>query len=157
MKTGSIFRFGLMIAFVIVLADQLNKYWTLHIYHIADKGRVNITPFLDLVLVWNKGISYGLFQQDGLGRFVLIGLSLAISVGLIYWLRGVKYRSVALALGLIIGGAIGNAIDRGIYGAVADFFLLHGFGYEWYVFNIADIAISLGVCLLLVETLRKRA
>jgi len=157
MKTDSYIRFGLIIAFMVLLADQLNKYWTLHIYQLAEKGRVPVTPFLDLVLVWNKGISYGMFQQDGYGRYILIGLSVAISVGLIYWLRGVKYKSVAVALGMIIGGAIGNAIDRGVYGAVADFFLLHGFGYEWYVFNIADIAISLGVCLLLIETLRKRA
>jgi len=157
MKTDSYIRFGLIIAFMVLLADQLNKYWTLHIYQLAEKGRVPVTPFLDLVLVWNKGISYGMFQQDGYGRYILIGLSVAISVGLIYWLRGVKYKSVAVALGMIIGGAIGNAIDRGVYGAVADFFLLHGFGYEWYVFNVADIAISLGVCLLLIETLRKRA
>lgn len=151
-------KFGLLVAFFICVLDQVNKYWTLHILELGEKGRVSVLPFLDLVLVWNKGISYGLFQQDSqLGQYVLIAMSVAISIGLILWLSHVKYKTVAVALGLIIGGAIGNAIDRAIYGAVADFFLLHGFGYEWYVFNIADIAISCGVFFLLIETLRKRA
>ena len=117
-----------------------------------------VGPFLDLVLAWNTGISYGLFPQVGpFGQWALLGVKL-IAVALLWiWLACAGGRFTALALGLIIGGAIGNAIDRVAYGAVADFVLLHvntaTWSFHWYVFNLADVAIVAGVAALLYESL----
>jgi signal peptidase II len=119
---------------------------------------VTLTPFLDLVLTWNTGISYGLFRQEGpFGQWALLALKL-IAVALLWiWLSRATTRLTALSLGLIVGGAIGNAIDRFAYGAVADFVLFHvstaSFSFDWYVFNLADVAIVAGVIGLLYETL----
>jgi len=119
---------------------------------------VTLAPFLDLVLTWNTGISYGLFPQEGpVGQWVLLAVK-ALAVALLWiWLARVSSRLTALALGLIIGGALGNAIDRLAYGAVADFVLFHlttgGFSFKWYVFNVADAAIVAGVLGLLYESL----
>lgn len=147
--------FGLAIAAAIFVADQALKYWILFIYELAGRGRVEVLPFLDLVMVWNRGISYGLFQQDtATGRIVLLGVSVAACVFLVIWLTRETSRLNALGIGLILGGAAGNAVDRAVYGAVADFVLLHAGGFEWYVFNIADAAIVVGVCLLLYGALR---
>jgi signal peptidase II len=118
---------------------------------------VTVTPFLDLVLAWNTGISYGLFRQEGpLGQWLLLALK-AIAVILLWiWLARATTRLTALSLGMIIGGAVGNAIDRYAYGAVADFVLFHittaDFSFKWYVFNLADVAIVAGVIGLLYET-----
>jgi signal peptidase II len=143
-------RFGLAIAGVTFLADQALKLWLLFIYELGARGRVEVLPFFDLVLVWNRGISYGLFQQEGLaGRLLLLGLSLAACVLIFFWLRQPAARLQSFALGLVLGGAAGNAVDRAAYGAVADFVLLHARGFEWYVFNIADAAIVVGVLLIL--------
>lgn len=145
---------GLMVAVLTVLADQGNKAWMLYVYDIGAKQTVAVTPFLDLVLVWNKGISYGLLPQDSaLGRIGLIAFAIVASLALIVWLARITTPLAAVAIGLIIGGAIGNAIDRSVYGAVADFFALHAFGFEWYVFNIADVAIVAGVIGLLYDSL----
>jgi signal peptidase II len=122
---------------------------------------VTLTPFLDLVLTWNTGISYGLFRQEGpLGQWALLALK-AIAVILLWILLSrTSSRLTAASLGLIIGGAIGNAIDRFTYGAVADFALFHlttaSFSFKWYVFNLADVAIVAGVVGLLYETLIDR-
>ncbi len=121
-----------------------------------------LAPFLDLVLTWNTGISYGLFPQEGpFGQWVLLALK-AIAVVLLWiWLARTTSRLTALSLGLIIGGAIGNAIDRLAYGAVVDFVLFHvttaSFNFNWYVFNLADVAIVAGVIGLLYETLSATA
>jgi signal peptidase II len=126
----------------------------IYIYGIGAKGRVTLTPFFDLVLVWNQGISYGLLpQESAVGRWSLILFALAASLALAAWLARLTAPLGAASIGLIIGGAIGNAIDRIAYGAVADFFSLHAFGYQWYVFNIADAAIVAGVLGLLYESL----
>ena len=131
-----------------------NKAWMLHVYDIGARGTVTLTPFFDLVLVWNQGISYGLLPQEGaLGRLGLILFALAASLALAIWLASLTSRLAAVAIGLIIGGAIGNAIDRVVYGAVADFFSFHAFGLDWYVFNIADTAIVAGVVGLLYDSL----
>ncbi len=149
------FRLGLFTGAVTLLADQALKLWLLNVYDLAARGRVAVLPFLDLILVWNRGISYGLFQQDGLtGRLILLALSLSACVFIIFWLRRPATALHSLALGLVLGGAAGNAIDRGAYGAVADFVLLHVGGFEWYVFNIADAAIVVGVLLILYCALR---
>jgi signal peptidase II len=148
MRSG--LRLGLGVAAATFLADQALKLWVVLIYDLAARGRVPVLPGLDLVMVWNRGISYGMFQQDGLsGRLVLLALSLAACVFIVFWLRQPGTRLQAWGLGLILGGAAGNAVDRAAYGAVADFVLLHAGDFEWYVFNIADAAIVVGVILVL--------
>ena len=123
---GPLARLGLAAAAVTALLDQALKLWLLFVFDLQTRGIVRLTPFLDLVLIWNKGISYGLFQQDGpLGQWALLALT-ATAVALLWiWLARSTSRLMALSLGLIIGGAVGNAIDRLAYGAVADFVLLH--------------------------------
>jgi signal peptidase II len=154
---GPFTRLGLAAALVACALDQAVKLWLLFSYDLAAKGAIRLTPFLDLVLTWNKGISYGLFQQEGpLGQWALLGFKTVAVVLLWIWLARATSRLSAIALGLIIGGAIGNAIDRLAYGAVADFLLftprLGGFGFP-YVFNLADSAIVAGVAGLLYESL----
>jgi len=118
---------------------------------------ITLTPFLDVVMVWNKGISYGLFQQSSaFGRAVLLTIALVTCLILIIWLARSSHRLVAFALGLLIGGALGNALDRFVHGAVADFFSLHAFGFYWYVFNLADMAVVAGVALLLYDSIVRR-
>ena len=151
---GPLSPLGLSVAAVTALADQAHKAWTLYVYDIAARGIVRIASFFDLVLVWNRGISYGLFpQESALGRLGLILFAFGASAGLAAWLARVDTKLTAVSIGLIIGGAIGNAIDRILYGAVADFFSLHAFGFQWYVFNIADAAIVAGVVGLLYDSL----
>jgi signal peptidase II len=155
---GPLTRFALAVAVVTAAVDQAAKLWLLFAVDLPARGIVRLTPFLDLVLTWNTGISYGLFRQEGpLGQAALLTLK-AIAVVLLWiWLSRTTSRLAALSLGLIIGGAIGNAIDRFAYGAVADFVLFHittaSFSFNWYVFNLADVAIVAGVIGLLFETL----
>lgn len=139
-----------------VAADQLHKWWMLSVYDIAAKGRVEVLPFFDLVYVKNIGISYSLFNQESAaGQYLLAGFAILASIALWIWLnRASGSRLMAVSLALIIGGAIGNAIDRVRLGGVADFFSLHAFGFHWYVFNIADVAIVAGVAALLYESFR---
>lgn len=146
---------GLGVALATLLLDQAHKWWMIEVYHIAEKGRVVVTPFLDLVFVLNKGISYGFFTQDGHGgQWALAAFAVLASLGLAVWLvRGATNAVMAISIGLIIGGALGNAIDRVVLGGVADFFSLHAFGFYWYVFNIADVAIVAGVAGLLYDSL----
>ena len=155
---GPLTGLGLAVTLVSAVLDQALKLWLIFVFDLGARGIVTLTPFLDLVLTWNKGISYGLFQQDGpLGQWALLALK-AIAVILLWiWLARASSRLTAVALGLIIGGAVGNAIDRFSYGAVADFVLFHvttgTFSFKWYVFNLADVAIVAGVVGLLYETL----
>jgi signal peptidase II len=156
---GPLTGFGLAAALVTCAADQASKLWLLQTYDLASKGAVTIAPYVDFVLTWNTGISYGWFQQEGpFGQWALLALK-AIAVALLWiWLARAGSRPSALALGLIIGGAVGNAIDRLAYGAVADFVLLHletaAWRFNWYVFNLADVAIVAGVAVLLYESIR---
>ena len=151
-------RFGLAVALASAAVDQVVKLWLIFVFDLGSRGVVTLAPFLDLVLTWNTGISYGLFPQEGpVGQWVLLAVK-ALAVALLWiWLARVSSRLTALALGLIIGGALGNAIDRLAYGAVADFVLFHlttgGFSFKWYVFNVADAAIVAGVLGLLYESL----
>jgi len=151
-------RAGTIASVTALVLDQATKLWLLFVFDIARRGAVKVTPFFDLVLVWNTGISYGLFQQEGvLGQWVLSGLKLAAVVLLWIWMARITTRWSALSLGLIIGGAVGNAIDRVAYGAVADFAHFHittaTWNFSWYVFNLADVAIVVGVAGLLYESL----
>ena len=155
---GPFTRYGVIVALVVSAIDQAVKLWLLNVFDLANRGIVRLTPFLDLVLTWNTGISYGLFPQESdLGRYVLLALKAGAVLVLWVWLARAEQRLTALALGLIIGGACGNAIDRLAYGAVADFVLFHittpSFKFTWYVFNLADAAIVAGVIGLLYESL----
>jgi len=155
---GPLTRFALAVAAATAAVDQAAKLWLLFGLDLPARGIVRLTPFLDLVLTWNTGISYGLFRQQGpFGQGALLALKAAAVVLLWIWLARTSSRLAALSLGLIIGGAIGNAIDRLAYGAVADFVLFHvttaTFSFNWYVFNLADVAIVAGVIGLLFETL----
>jgi signal peptidase II len=155
---GPLSRLGLVTALVTAALDQASKLWVLYVFDLKAKGAVRLTPFLDFVLTWNKGISYGLFQQDGpLGQWVLLAFKAAAVVLLWAWLARTTTILTALSLGLIIGGAIGNSVDRLLHGAVADFVLLHlttaSFSFQWYVFNLADTAIVAGVIGLLYDSL----
>lgn len=155
---GPLTRDGLAAALVTALIDQASKLWLLYAFDLGSRGRVPVLPFLDLVLVWNKGVSYGLFaQSSALGQMLLLGFKVLAAVFLWVWLARAENRLMAVSLGLIIGGAIGNAVDRLAHGAVVDFVLLHlttaAFTFNWYVFNIADVAIVAGVAGLMYETL----
>jgi len=154
-------RLGLAAAAAVAAVDQGVKLWLLYGYELTDRGRVALTPFLDLVLAWNTGISFGMFQQAGpLGQSALFALK-AIAVALLgIWLARTGSRPSGIALGMIIGGAIGNAIDRLAHGAVMDFVLFHlagaGWTFQWSVFNVADAAIVAGVAGLLYESIFAR-
>jgi signal peptidase II len=158
---GPLARLGLVTAVATIVADQAIKLWLLFVFDLQNRGVVRVTPFFDLVLVWNKGISYGLFQQRGpYGQWVLLALTV-VAVALLWtWLARSTSRLMVVSLALIIGGALGNAIDRVAYGAVADFVLFHlttpSFSFQWYVFNLADAAIVAGVVGLLYDSLVPR-
>jgi signal peptidase II len=146
-------RLGLAIALLTLVLDQATKLYTLFAFDLPVREPVHLTAFLSLIVVWNRGISYGLFQQDGdFGRWVLIAVSLMAALGLSLWIRRTSGRLLAASLGLIVGGAIGNAIDRVAYGAVFDFIHLHLGSFSWYVFNVADAAIVAGVAGLLYDS-----
>jgi len=147
-------RLGLLVALATLVLDQASKLGLLFGYDLPVKEPVVVAPFLDLMVVWNRGISYGLFQQHtDVGRWVLLGISLAAAIGLSLWMARTPSRFLAAALGLIVGGAVGNAIDRIAYGAVFDFVHFHIGQFSWYVFNIADAAIVAGVIGLIYDSL----
>lgn len=145
---------ALAIAASVAVIDQAHKWWMLLGYGIEKKGRVAVLPFLDLVYVKNTGISYSMLDlRTQAGQLVLASFALVASIGL--WVaiaRAANTRLMAVSLALILGGAIGNGLDRVTLGGVADFFLLHAFGWSWYVFNIADVAIVAGVAGLLYDS-----
>ena len=154
---GPFTRLGLAAAAVICALDQALKLWLIFVFDLPAKGTVALAPFVALVMTWNTGISYGWFQQEGpFGQWALFALKL-IAVALLWiWMARAGSQFAALSLGLIIGGALGNGIDRLIHGAVADFVLLHvetpSWRFNWYVFNLADVAIVAGVAGLLYES-----
>lgn len=151
---GPLSGFGLTLAVLLAVADQAHKWWMLKIFDIEAKGQVAVYPFLDLVMVWNKGISYGLFQQgSALGQIALACLAVAAVIGLTLWLAQMTSRIGAAGAGLVMGGAVGNAIDRVVHGAVADFFSFHAGDFYWYVFNVADAAIVAGVVGLMYDSI----
>jgi len=149
------FLFGMAVALIVLIADQASKNWVLYGLGFIECPAclpVSVTPFFDLTMVWNEGISYGLFPADSAGeKYLLIGFSIVMALILTWWLVRADGRWLGLGLGLVIGGAVGNVIDRFLYGAVVDFFHFHAFGYSWYVFNVADAAIVLGVGAILID------
>jgi signal peptidase II len=143
----------ILIVCAIFVADQATKHLVLYglnfIAYAEGTRRIEVLPFFDLVLVWNRGISYGLLQAGSdFERWLLVLVSVGLTLVLAWWRTQVTEPRLALAIAMIIGGALGNLVDRVVYGAVADFVLLHAFGYNWYVFNVADTAIVLGVALM---------
>jgi signal peptidase II len=155
---GPLTALGLTVAALTCLADQASKFWLSSGFDHAGRPRVALTRFLDLVLTWNTGISYGLLPQQGtFGQLALLGFKIAAVMFLWVWLSRVPARLTAAALGLIIGGAVGNAIDRLHWPGVMDFVLFHiesaTWSFNWYVFNLADVAIVAGVAGLLYESL----
>ena len=155
---GPLSRLGLTWALATFVVDQAHKWWMLLGYDIRAKGRVVVTPFLDLVYTLNKGVSYSfLTGSSATWQYVLAAFAVVAATALAVWLaRGVTDRLSAISIGLIMGGALGNGLDRLLLGGVADFFSLHAFGFYWYVFNIADVAIVAGVIGLLYESLTER-
>ena len=155
MKLTPYAKNGLILALVVLILDQLSKWWILEVFQLPQKGSVEILPFLNFTMVWNRGVSMGLFAAEGdLGRWVLVVITSIVTIGLIVWLVRGADKWLSLALGGMIGGAIGNIIDRSLYGAVADFIHLHAFNWSFYVFNVSDAMISLGVIFLLLDGLR---
>jgi signal peptidase II len=143
-------RLGLVVAATVVVLDQLTKWAILTWLERA----IALTPFFNLVVVWNRGVSFGMLHSDGvLAPWLLSGLALAVVVALLIWLRQVAHPLPAVGLGLIIGGAVGNVIDRVRFGAVIDFLDVHAMGWHWPAFNVADSAICIGAALLLVDGL----
>ncbi|HWI25935.1 MAG TPA: signal peptidase II [Stellaceae bacterium] len=146
---------GLAVALVAAIADQLSKLWILRLFaaHPAQSS-FPVTPFFNLALTWNRGMSFGLFNTDSrLNTVVFTTLAAIIVGGLVVWLARVRQNLLALAIGLVIGGAVGNAIDRVWRGAVVDFLDFHLGQWHFYVFNVADAAISVGVAFMVLDSL----
>ena len=143
---------GMVAAILVFAADQASKLWLLREFDLPARSPYSVTPGVDLVMAWNRGVSYSLLTSDGpTGRYLLIGATLIASVALAIWLWRSVTAFTCLALGLLIGGALGNLVDRVSYGAVVDFVFLHAGNFRWYVFNGADCAITVGVVFLLLE------
>jgi signal peptidase II len=149
----SVMPLALAAAAAVALLDQLSKWWIVE--RVMDPPRaLEITGFLNLMLIYNRGVSFGLLDSEAaLLPWLLSGLAVAIVIGLVAWLRHIEGRWPGVAVGLIVGGALGNVVDRLRLGAVIDFLDLHWAGFHWPAFNLADGAITLGVALLLLDGL----
>ncbi|ACJ00937.1 signal peptidase II [Rhodospirillum centenum] len=159
---------GFAIAALVMLADQLSKWWVLASalpclsgppgpWCAVQAPPIEVTSFFNLVMAWNRGVSFGLFSHEAeFMPYVLIGVALAISAVLVLWLRRTDRAFQAASIGLVIGGALGNVIDRLRFGAVADFLDFHLSGWHWPAFNVADSAIVVGVALIVADGLFPR-
>lgn len=158
-------RIGAPVALVAFVLDQISKQWVLSSVLPCLSGpsgpgcavnspMIEVTGFFNLVMVWNFGVSFGLFASGAdLMPYILVLLSLVISGALIAWAWRSASSFQALSVGLVVGGAVGNIIDRLRFGAVADFLDFHLAGWHWPAFNVADCCIVVGVCLLLIDGL----
>lgn len=145
------FLFGIAVAMTATVIDQLHKWFMLEMTTVP-LNPVEVLPFFNLVMVWNRGISFGMFASDNdANRWFLVFMALFLLFLLLIWLWKTHHVWAATAIGLVIGGASGNIIDRVRFGAVADFFDVHAFGYHWPAFNLADSFIFIGVVMLLIE------
>ena len=149
---------GLIAAALAVIADQGSKLFMLYGAGFADMpsgAAVPVLPFFNLMMVWNPGISYGLFPASGkFGTVLLLVVSVLVVAFLLWWLWRSTSQWLTAGFGFIIGGALGNVIDRLVYGKVADFFHFYGFGYDWYIFNVADVAITIGAILIIYDVIK---
>ena len=142
-----------LLAAVVVGLDQASKYWILHVFDLPLKASVPVAGPFHLTMVWNRGVSFGLMRADvDLTRWALAAFSIIVSVFLAVWARNATRRLSAVALGLVMGGAIGNVVDRIRFGAVADFIDVSRLWFPW-IFNVADAAITVGIALLLLDML----
>jgi len=148
-KLPSSVRLGLPLALAVLAVDQLSKLWLLGL--VGPYEAIRLLPFFNLVMVWNTGVSFGMLGGAELGPWPFVALSALITAGLLVWLWRLEGRLLAAAVGAVIGGAVGNMVDRVVYGAVADFFDFHLMGYHWPAFNVADAAIVVGVALIILE------
>jgi len=150
---GQYAALGLFVAIVTCVVDQANKWWLIKAVDLPNRGEVPVLPFLNLKFTLNTGISYSLFDMPTYEwQLTLAAIAVVASLALWIWLAtSATNKVMAVSLGLIIGGALGNAIDRVLLQGVADFYRLHAFGYSWYIFNIADVAIVAGVAGLLYD------
>lgn len=145
-------RLGLAAALAVALADQATKWWMAGLI-LPRQGRpIELLPFFNLVEVWNRGVSFGMFS-GAQSAWVLVAVAAVISLGLLWWLARAESGMTALSIGLVLGGALGNVVDRLRLGAVFDFLDFHALGWHWPAFNLADSAITVGVALLLLEGL----
>jgi signal peptidase II len=150
---GLYWVFGLSISAIILVLDQISKYWVLNILKLREQplGHIELSNIFDLTFVWNTGVSFGLFSADNLlGRLLLSAFALGVMVMMAAWLWTAERRMMAASLGLIIGGALGNLIDRLRFGAVVDFVDFSDIHFIW-VFNVADSSITIGVIVMLVD------
>ena len=144
---------GLPLAALVMVLDQVSKWWIVEVV-MQPPQVIPVLPFFNIVMAWNRGVSFGLFNEESVfSQWFLPVLLLAIVAVLLEWLRRSEHRYTAVALGLIIGGALGNVIDRVHYGAVADFLDVHAFGWHWPAFNVADSGITVGAVMLVLESL----
>lgn len=152
--TPSLRRFGFLLAVIVIVADQASKWWILDVVMNPVPRVVEVTGFFNLVLVWNPGVSFGMFQHESdIMPYLLSGLAFAVAAMVSGWLWKAERWTQAAALGLVIGGALGNIFDRLRFGAVCDFLDFHFAGWHFWAFNIADAGISVGVALLLIDGL----
>jgi signal peptidase II len=145
---------GLLTAIIVLAADQGSKWWILHGLHLQDVGQIVLLPVLNFTMVWNRGVTFGLLTGDSaVAHIGLAVFALVVVVVLAVWLARTTRLVIAVPIGAIAGGALGNVADRLHYGAVVDFIQAHAFGYSWYVFNVADAAIVCGVAALVIDNL----
>jgi signal peptidase II len=161
MNRPSFLSFGIIAALLVLIADQASKWWVLNVLDLPELHQVVLLPVLNLTMVWNRGVTFGLLNGLGSwGHVVLAGVALAVVVALGFWLRRAENRIVAIAIGSIAGGAVGNVIDRVRFGGVVDFIHAHvGTPWgdvSWYVFNVADAAIVCGVGVLILESVMSK-
>ena len=143
---------GLIAALITLAADQASKYWVLHVINLPDARQIVVLPVLNLTMVWNQGVTFGMLHGLGeWGHLALAGIALMVVGILCIWLRRAENTLAAVSVGAIMGGAIGNVVDRLRFGAVVDFIHAHIGEWSWYVFNVADAAIVCGVVALLLE------
>lgn len=146
------------LAVLVIVADQLSKHWILFVYDLPARFSVPIAGPFSLTMVWNRGVSFGLFRADAdLIRWLLAAFSIIVAIVLAVWARKAERPFMAVGLGLVIGGALGNVIDRIRFGAVADFLDFQRLGFFPWVFNVADSAITVGVVFLLLDSMRKES
>jgi signal peptidase II len=157
MTRRSLVPLGIGAALLVLAADQASKWWVLNVLDLPSLGTVAVLPVLNLTMVWNRGVTFGLFNSLGDWGAPALGVgALLVVLVLGVWLTRAERPMVAAAIGAIAGGAVGNVIDRMRFGAVVDFIHAHAWGWSWYVFNVADAAIVCGVAALLLDGLRTR-